>query len=125
MDLRVLHVVCILRHVEGHEERATFPVPTDTSAAMSAAQKTGAALTYGQRQSLVSVLGITATDDVDGVGDDDTVSSEQIKVLNEMITESGADYKRFLSYMDVEQLGAINQNDFNKAVNSLKRKASK
>jgi hypothetical protein len=124
-DLRVLNVVCILRHVEGHEERATFPVPTDTSAAMSAAQKNGAALTYGQRQSLVSVLGITATDDVDGAGDSATITSDQVKELNELITKADANFPKFLAYMDVEQLDHITQSDYGRAVSALKRKAGK
>ena len=125
-DLSVLYVVCILRHVEGHEERATFPVPTDTKAAMSAAQKNGAALTYGQRQSLVSVLGITATDDVDGAAsaeEPESITSAQIKDLNKLLTQSGADTKRFLDYMGVGALAEITQATFKKAVASLNRKA--
>lgn len=124
-DLRVINVVCILRHVEGHEERSTFPVPTDTPAAMSAAQKNGAALTYGQRQSLVCVLGITATDDVDGVGEDSHLTSDQVEELNILIAESGADYVKFLAFMDVKFLGDIKQSDLARAKSALKRKAAK
>lgn len=122
----VLQVVCVLRHVEGHEERATFPVPTDTAAAMSAAQKSGAALTYGQRMSLVSVLGITATDDVDGAeseGGHGTISDDQVEELNDLITASKADFEKFKAYMGVEYIDEIKQHDFPRAVSALARKA--
>ena len=126
-DLSVLNVVCILRHVDGHEERATFPVPVETSAKMSAAQKTGSALTYGRRQSLVSVLGLTtAEDDVDGAtgaSDSESIDSAQIKDLNKLLSTSGADTKRFLAYMGVGALAEITQDDFKKAIASLNRKA--
>jgi hypothetical protein len=124
---QMLQVVCVLRHIDGHEERAVFPVPTDTKAAMSAAQKTGAALTYGQRMSLVSVLGITATDDIDGAaegsGEQGYISSEQVKELNDLIDATKADFKKFLAFMGVEMMGDIERRHFAKAVSALARKA--
>ena len=89
---------------------------------MSAAQKNGAALTYGQRQSLVSVLGLTATDDIDGAGEQEFITSEQVEKLNILITDSGADYHKFLSYMGTEHLGDITQRDFGRATSALKLK---
>ena len=72
------------------------------------------------------MLGITATDDVDGAGGDTgTITSDQIKVLNDLITDSGADFKKFLEYMGVDQLGAIPESHFNRAMNALKRKVGK
>lgn len=124
-DTGTLNVVCILRHVEGHEERSTFPVPTETRAAMSGAQKNGAALTYGQRQSLVSVLGVTATDDVDGAEGVEPVTPDQVKELNELIESSGADYEKFLAYMEIENIGEITQGQFQDAQSALVRKATK
>ena len=122
-DKGVLNVVCVLRHVDGHETRATFPVPTDTNAAMSAAQKNGAALTYGQRMSLVSVLGLTATDDIDGAEDEAFVDSGQVDILKVLIRDSQSDTEKFLLFMGVEKLGDIMSRDYARAVSSLRRKA--
>jgi len=62
-----LKVTCIVHHTEGHNERATFPVPIDRTARMNDTQKVGSALTYGRRYALCAVLGIvTAEDDDDG-----------------------------------------------------------
>lgn len=124
-DVRTLNVVCILRHVDGHEDRSMFPVPTETKAAMSGAQKHGAALTYGQRMSLVSVLGITATDDVDGAEGVEPITQDQIAELNDLIDSSGSDFKRFLAYMEVENIGEITQGQFQGAQSALVRKATK
>ena len=121
---QMLNVVCVLRHIDGHEERATFPVPTDTKAAMSAAQKSGAALTYGQRMSLVSVLGLAATDDVDGDDTDQSyIDSSQVEELNNLITASKADPKKFLEFLGAEHMGDILQRDFARAVTALAQKA--
>ena len=123
---QVLNVVCVLRHIDGHEERSTFPVPTDTQAAMSAAQKSGAALTYGQRMSLVSVLGLAATDDVDGAegtGEQGTITDDQVKELNDLITASKADFEKFKAFMGVTHMDEILQRDFARAVSALAKKA--
>lgn len=117
-----LHVVCILRHVEGHEERAVFPVPTHTDAAMSGAQKQGAALTYGKRQSLTSVLGLTTSDDVDGAGRAQPISEDEYRKLDQMIKESGADRRKFLEWLGLEALEDLQVSQYMKAYRALERK---
>ena len=103
-----LSVVCVLRHIMGHEERSGFPVPVDTAAAMSGAQKHGAALTYGKRQSLTSVLGLTTTDDdVDGADlgrDPGTITEEQAADLRALGDEVGQDWGKFLAWAQIERL---------------------
>lgn len=121
-----LIVTCILRHIDGHEERASFPVPVDSKAAMSDAQKNGAALTYGRRQSLVAVLGLTtADDDVDGaeVGRSvDTITADQAADLDALIDEAGADRSKFLRWAGVERLADLPADRYRKAVDMLERK---
>ena len=66
-DDHTLVVTCVVHHVGGHSERASFPVPIDRSARMSAIQQIGSALTYGRRYALCAALGIvTAEEDDDG-----------------------------------------------------------
>lgn len=119
-----LNVVCVLRHVDGHEERARFPVPTGTDAAMSDAQKNGAALTYGRRQSLVAVLGLTTADDADAPLPESaaTITEKQIADLDVLIDDVGADKARFLKYMSVESLADITAARFAQAVADLEAK---
>lgn len=122
-DNGVLNVVCVLRHVCGHEERSEFPVPIDTKAAMSEAQKHGAALTYGQRQSLVSVLGLTTTDDTDAaLGSPSYITQDQCADLEALISEVGADEEKFCEWLGVAHIPAILQRDYQRAVAALERK---
>lgn len=121
---KVLEVVCILRHVDGHEERALFPVPTESEAAMSPAQRVGAALTYGRRQALVSVLGLTTADEDDDAPDRPTgqvITPDQIEVLNNLIETAGEklNFHRFLRLMQVEALNQIPAEKFNQAISAI------
>lgn len=119
----VLNVICVLRHVEGHVERSTFPVPTATDAAMSAAQKNGAALTYGRRQSLVAVLGLTTADDdpdapLEGF-EVEAITEGQVADLQALIEEVGADTKKVLGWLKVGSLADIPAPEYTRAVRAL------
>src|SRR5690606_23489165 len=123
---QVLIVTCILRHVGGHEERASFPVPIDSGARMSAAQANGAALTYGRRQSLIAVLGLTtADDDVDGAdvgAPSDRITRQQAADLDALIDEVGADRQKFLAWAGVERIEDLPADRYATAVRMLERK---
>jgi hypothetical protein len=127
LEAGVLNVVCVLRHVGGHEERSTFPVPTQTDAAMSGAQKHGAALTYGRRQSLTAVLGLTtADDDTDGAdprpASTGPITLEQYAELEAMIAEVQADRPRFLAYLGIDDLKKLPAGELKRAKDALERK---
>lgn len=121
----VLDIACILRHVDGHEERSTFPVPIETTAAMSGAQKNGAALTYGRRQSLVAVLGlVTADADADAAEVDtgERITESDAADIDALIEEAGADRAKFLTWLGVESLADVPAKDAGRAVKALERK---
>ena len=61
-----LRVTCTLRHEDGHSIESHFLAPIDRGAKMNDTQKSGSAMSYGQRYSLSQVLGITTCDDDDG-----------------------------------------------------------
>ena len=121
-----LIVTCVLRHVDGHEERASFPVPIDGSARMSAAQANGAALTYGRRQSLIAVLGLTTTDeDIDGAGDvpdSNRITPQQAADLDALIEEVGADRRKLLQWAGVGRLEDLTHDKYQTAVRMLERR---
>lgn len=124
---RGLIVTCVLRHIDGHEERSSFPVPIDTSAAMSDAQKNGAALTYGRRQSLVAVLGLTTADeDVDGAKQDpqeiQTITEEQAADLSALIEEVEADTSKVLEFAGVGSIGEIAAADYRRITRALEKR---
>ena len=121
-------VTCTLHHVEGHSRTATFRCPPDSagSPTMNGAQKAGSALSYGQRYSLVQVLGLTsASDDVDGQTEGDhsePVTPEQEATLNALIREVGANEVKFLEYMEVERVADLPASRYAEAVKLLEQK---
>jgi hypothetical protein len=124
----VLKCSCTIRHSNGHTVTSTFSCPTDTKAAMSGAQKFGAALTYARRQSLIQVLGLTTCDpDDDGATQASVTKIDRNQAANieSLMSEVGADRAKFLHYMGVASIEDIPVSGFQKAVNSLQAKARK
>jgi len=121
----ILNVVCVLRHTGGHEERSGFPVPSGTTAAMSEAQKMGAALTYGKRQSLTSVLGLTTADvDTDGAANElsEPISDGQADYLKGILHESDADVAKFVKLYKIASVEEMTQRDFGRAVKDIEER---
>lgn len=116
--------VCTLRHVDGHRVESTFACPTDSRAAMSGAQKSGAALTYAKRQSLIAVLGLTTCDpDTDGaVNGHARITNEQARNIEALLSEVKADVPGFLKYMGAERIVDISTADYRKAITALESK---
>lgn len=125
-----LIISCVVRHIDGHSERSSFPVPVDKGGRMSDAQANGAALTYGKRQALVAALGLTTADaDTDGKdsrrsGNDDgggekLISKEQVATLEEIIEAGDHNKKRFLAWLGYESLSDIPAFEFDRARKAL------
>lgn len=132
---KTIVVDCILRHIDGHETRATFTGPTESSSGASDIQKVGAALTYGRRQSLIQVLGLTTADkDTDGrdPADVDAISIQDLRALEgridaiQRLADSkkvrGLDVVRFLRMLGVDRLAALPKGDLPKAEAALARR---
>ena len=120
-----LTCVCTLRHLNGHSTTATFSCPTASDAAMSAPQKVAAALKFAERQTLSQVLGLSTCDPDDDAGESEgrePISEEQFATLESLITEVGADRKRFLSYLGVEKLEDVTRAAYRGAVTALEQK---
>lgn len=90
-------VSCLVSHESGHTERATMTAPADTSGSKSPIQAIASTVTYLQRYTLCSALGITTADeDMDG------------RIDNGMVINT--DQERFL----LDKLCVQNENgDFN------------
>jgi hypothetical protein len=123
-----LDVICILRHTAGHEERARFPVPVEKGGRMSDAQANGAALTYGKRQALIAALGLTTADeDTDAAirPSAETVTPDEMRRLEALLNESGADVERFLKHFHADSIKGLPRASFAAAVEMLERKKAR
>ncbi len=115
---------CTVRHANGHSQPASFACPIDDRAKMSEPQKYAAALTYARRQSLIQALGLTTTDgDSDGADLDERIGPGQIKTIESLIDDSGADVVRFLKFVNVDRIEDIRTGDhYESAVSMLEGK---
>jgi len=120
-----LSVTCTLRHIEGHSVESSFVCPTESRAGMSEAQKYGAALSYGKRQSLVAVLGLSASDpDTDGrpvTAEEDRVTSEQAAEIEKLLAAKDRDTAKFLEWAGVESLDQLPVSRYREAKRMLAR----
>ena len=124
-DKGLVSCTCIVKHVNGHSERASFSCTTDTSASMIGPQKSAAAVTFARRQSLVQALGLTTTDqDTDGGPPTVTVpiTEHQAANLQALIDETKTDLKKFLAWVGVEKLSDVPSSRFPDAIKFLERK---
>jgi len=123
-----LSVVCTLRHVNGHSERSTFACAVESTKQRSAAQDAASTLTFGKRQSLIQVLGLTTCDpDSDAAPQRnlEPITEDQAANLEALIQEVRADRARFLRYLGVPDLDAIPQEDYSRAVRALEDKRNR
>lgn len=117
---RLLHTTCRLRHVNGHQETATFSCPTESSSAMSEQQKHAAALTFARRQSLIQVLGLTTAEPDTDAANPEPITKEQAAELRDSLQDLEANEARFLEYMEVEAFEDIRASDWLKALNAIR-----
>jgi hypothetical protein len=121
-----LTVTCVLLHVDGCSQRASFTCPlTSSNPIMSDQQKSGAALTYARRQSLVQALGLVTTDtdnDAASTSALEPISDDEVFDLTALISKVGANHTKFLELLGVAALAEIPKAQFATAKRLLERK---
>ena len=121
----VVKCKCTLRHRDGAKLTATFTAPVSDEARMSAPQKVASALTYGRRQSLVQVLGLTTADEDNDAQDGltgETIDHDQRTTLGLYVGESGADLEGFLKWLNIDSLDDLDAGRYEEALDALKAK---
>ena len=119
-------VTCILSHQEGHSEETSLPGPADTSGAKNAIQAIGSTVTYLQRYSLSAALGLSATDDDDGVSVGngkpvDRLSAQQVIDLSEALDEVGRTDEWFCKFAHIGALDDLAPERFDAALAYVKK----
>jgi hypothetical protein len=128
VDAGLISVTCTLYHVDGARRTATFTGPTASNSGASEIQKSGAALTYGRRQALVQVLGLTQADeDRDGADPEpepEPITSEQLADLDALYDEvkAAVNAKKFLGFFGISKLADMPAHRYAEAVKMLERK---
>lgn len=119
-------VTCVVSHRDGHFEETTLRGGRDDSGNKNAIQQIGSTISYLQRYTLKSALGLAASKDDDGhaSGGDfgDTISAEQVHELLEIAAEVGANVEKFAAYLKVRSLPDLPVKRFDEAKRALEAK---
>ena len=121
-------VTGILSHREGHSERTTMHLPTDTSGSKNAVQAVGSSTSYGKRYTAAALLNLTSRgEDDDGIagGSSGKITQEQLTDLIALADDVGADKQAFCKYFNVSSLADIQAKDYARAVAALNKKRAK
>lgn len=120
-ETKEIKVTCVITHIEGHSEESSLDACPDTSGKKQAIQAVGSTVSYLERYTLFSVLGITSMEmDDDGYGPNQTIDDEQKAFIIDEMKKMGADTADFLTFMKVNSIDEIPLIKFNKAKNGLK-----
>jgi hypothetical protein len=129
---QVVYVTCKISHRMGHSESVTLSSGVDTSGQKNPIQMIGSAVSYLQRYTLISILGLASTDQ-----DDDGAASETVRDPERYITESQqADMQalideikinegQFLNWLRVAEFSDIPKSRYAGAMKKLEERRKK
>lgn len=122
-----ISVTCILSHEAGHSEETTLSGPADQTGNKNAIQAIGSTQTYLQRYTLVSMLGLAASNDDDGkgAGSSDVINPDQLEELVALADEVGADKRAFCAYFKIDGFAMLPAKDFDRAKAALNKKRAR
>lgn len=122
-----ISVTCILSHKAGHFEETTLSGPADNTGNKNAIQAIGSTQTYLQRYTLVSMLGLAASNDDDGksAAGKPTITQEQADTLRDVLEANGKDIAKFRKWAKVEKIEDITTDAYQACLDAANYKAAK
>jgi len=121
-------VTCVLSHAMGFSTSTSLEASPDSSGSKNNIQAIGSTISYLERYTAFSLLGLASMDqDDDGAGADgpEYINEEQVVELERLLSEVKADKAMFLKYMKVAGLTIIPVDQYDRAVRALNAKKSK
>ncbi len=119
-------VACRISHVLGHYEEIELSADADTSGSKNSIQAMGSTISYLQRYTLTSILGLAA-EDMDDDGQSVTVEyidDKQKSQLVDMLNDKGISIEKFCSKFTIKELAELPKTKFQQAIialNAVKR----
>lgn len=118
-----IKVKCIVTHIDGYSESTTMQSAVDTSGGKNGIQGIGSTVTYLQRYTLISVLGLTtAEQDIDAqvaIATGETIDFNQIELIKSACQTQKRDLNKLLNWIGVTQLKNIPTKEFKKVCGAL------
>lgn len=128
-DASGIEVTCKVAHILGHAETVSMKADADDSGGKNKIQQIGSTVTYLQRYTLLSALGLATYEDDDGKGaggeKKPSLTEDQIHNIEALLLETGANREQFCVFMQVEKVEEIPPEKYNYAVKALETKRGK
>lgn len=122
-------IVCVVRHVGGHEERHQGDYPLDGTGAkgggvMSPVQGRVSTMTYAKRDLKLAIFDVTIADtDRDGEpADGGLIGAQECREINRLLEEKHCDIPAFLSWAGVDRIENITNRNYPKILTALRNK---
>ena len=119
-------VTCCVTHIKGHQECTSLSAPNDTSGSKNAIQAMGSTVSYLQRYTLFSILGIASKEmDNDGGAPVEYITEEMANLLDSKIEENELDRVKFNSWLKrdlkVDSLDKVSMKAYKRVDDAIKR----
>lgn len=120
----VVSVTCIISHRDGYSEETTLTGAPDQSGNKNHIQAVGSTVTYLQRYTLKSALGLAAAadDDAKAAAGEKTINADQFVTIQGLIEKADADECKMLQFVGAPSLEEMTLRQFDTAVNALRKK---
>jgi len=118
-----IEVRCIVTHVDGHSESTFMKAAPDGSGGKNSIQGIGSTVTYLQRYTLISALGLTTADqDIDAqvaLATGNTLDVNQISLVEKACEAQKRDLNKLLNWIGVSRVKDIPLKDWEKICKAL------
>lgn len=123
-DGGAVSVTCIVSHRDGYGEETTLSAAPDNSGNKNPIQAVGSTVTFLQRYTLKSALGLAAAadDDARRASGAKTINADQFVTLQGLIEQSQADEAGLLKFIGADSLEELTVRQFDTAVSALRKK---
>lgn len=122
-----IQVTCKITHILGHSEETTLSAAADKSGSKNDIQAIGSTVTYLQRYTLLSALGLATYDQDDDaqVMNIEPIDESQVVTLSEYISALKIDVNKFLKFFKIESIENLPKIRYQEAIVMLKEKEGK
>ncbi len=123
-DGGAVSVTCIVSHRDGYGEETTLSAAPDNSGNKNPIQAVGSTVTFLQRYTLKSALGLAAAadDDARRASGAKTINADQFVTLQGLIEKAQADEAGLLKFIGADSLEELTVRQFDTAVSALRKK---
>lgn len=127
-DKNTIGMTCEIVHRDGHSKKNRVQIPIDDKGIKGVTNKTephavASSMTYCQRLSFCNALSIRVGKDDDGnAAGSQSITGEQVKKIDDLLTETNTNKLKFLAFIGSESVEKILTKDYARAINMLEAK---